>query len=314
MYQHAPKPSYTGIRVFKNIPLEDIVPYIDWGMYYMAWDLKGRYHELLLADTIAGEEARRLQKDAQTMLDRIITGRKIHAHAVVGFWPVQRHGDSLDIYPPPCDCGLPACTHGNPIAQLHFLRQQIAPADEPLRSLADFFNPQREDWIGLFAVTAGDGADRYAATWKDRGDDYSAIVVKLLADRLAEALAEKMHYETRRTLWGYAPDENFDLERMLKGEYQGIRPAPGYPACPDHTEKATLWQLLDAEKRLGMRLTESFAMDPAASVCGYYIAHPRSSYFGIGKIGEDQLADYAQRKGFEVETMRKWLAPNLAGT
>lgn len=312
MYQHAPKPSFSGIRVFKNIPLESIVPFIDWGMYYMAWDLKGRYRDLMVAETPAGEEARRLEKDARTLLERIVVGRKIHAHAVVGFWPVQRHGDSLAVYPPPCECGLPACVRGEPVAQLHFLRQQIAPSGEPLRSLADYFNPRQSDWIGLFAVTAGDGADRYAETYRQKGDDYSAIVVKLLADRLAEALAEKMHYDVRRDYWGYSPDESFDLDRFLAGDYQGIRPAPGYPACPDHTEKSTIWQLLDAQKRVGISLTESFAMDPAASVCGYYIAHPRSQYFGIGKIGEDQLADYAERKAMSIDEMRQWLAPNLA--
>jgi len=311
MYLHAPKPSFSGIRVFKNIPLESLVPFIDWGMYYMAWDLKGRYHELLQAQTPAGEEARRLSADAQAMLERIITGRKIHAHAVVGFWPVRRQGDSLDVLMPPCDCGVPHPPTAA-VAKLHFLRQQIAPAGEPLRSLADFFNPRQEDWIGLFAVTAGDGADRYAAEYQAKGDDYSSIVVKLLADRLAEALAEKMHYDVRRELWGYSPSEPFELERMLAGDYQGIRPAPGYPACPDHTEKGTLWQLLDAEKRLGMRLTESYAMDPAASVCGYYIAHPRSTYFGVGKIGNDQLADYAARKGMPTAEMTRWLGPNLA--
>lgn len=312
MYLHAPKPSFSGIRVFRNIPLESIIPWIDWGMYYMAWDLKGRYTDLLDADTEVGAEARRLRDDAMVMLDRIVTGRKIHAHAVVGFWPVQRRGDSLDVLPPPCECGVPACAHGEPVARLHFLRQQIAPGDEPLRSLADFFNPRQQDWIGLFAVTGGDGADRYAETWRAQGDDYSAIVVKLLADRFAEALAEKMHYDVRHEHWGYSPDETFDLPRMLAGDYQGIRPAPGYPACPDHTEKGTLWKLLDAEKRLGMTLTESYAMDPAASVCGYYIAHPRSTYFGIGKIGTDQLADYAARKGMPTEEMARWLAPNLA--
>lgn len=312
MYLHAPKPAFYGNRVFQNIPLESLVPFIDWGMYYMAWDLKGRYHELMTADSAAGEEARRLDKDARAMLERIVVGRKLRAHAVIGFWPVRRQGDSLDVLPPPCDCGLPVCASGTPVAQLHFLRQQIAAEDAPLRSLADFFNPRQPDCIGLFAVTAGDGADRYAEEFRAKGDDYSAIVVKLLADRLAEALAEKMHYDVRREHWGYAPDEAFDLGKMLAGDYQGIRPAPGYPACPDHTEKATLWKLLDAEKRLGMRLTESFAMEPAASVSGYYIAHPRSTYFGIGKIGQDQLADYAARKGMPVDEMRKWLGSNLA--
>lgn len=312
MYKHAPKPAFYGNRVFRNIPLEELLPFIDWGMYYMAWDLKGRYHDLLEASTPAGEEARRLQKDALSMLDRIVAGRKLHAHAVIGFWPVRRRGDSLDVLPPPCECGLPACASGAPVAKLHFLRQQVAPENEPLRSLADYFNPREPDTIGLFAVTAGDGADRYAEEYRAKGDDYSAIVVKLLADRLAEALAEKMHYDVRREYWGYAPEEAFDLERLLKGDYQGIRPAPGYPACPDHTEKAALWQLLDAEKRLGMKLTESFAMTPGASVCGYYIAHPRAGYFGLGKIADDQLQDYALRKGMPVEAMRKWLSPVLA--
>jgi 5-methyltetrahydrofolate--homocysteine methyltransferase len=244
------------------------------------------------------------------MLDRIVSEDLIQARGVVGFWPAASIGDDIALY---LDENRRAA--GEPVAVIHTLRQQMEkPPGRPNVALSDFVAPRSaevEDFLGGFAVTAGGGADALVASFEAQNDDYSAIMVKALADRLAEAFAERLHAEVRRSLWGYAASEVLDKSQIIREEYQGIRPAPGYPACPDHTEKAALFTLLDAEARAGIRLTESFAMLPPASVSGLYFWRPEAHYFGLGRIGGDQLADYARRKGWPLEVAARWLAPNL---
>jgi 5-methyltetrahydrofolate--homocysteine methyltransferase len=242
------------------------------------------------------------------MLTRLIRERWLSARSVFGIYPASRIADeTVAVYPDPDGAG------GS--LELQFLRQQKAKADDqPHRSLADFIAPRdsgREDYIGAFAVTAGHGIEPHIERFERAHDDYSSIMLKALADRLAEAFAERLHERVRREFWGYAPDERLTNEQLIREEYRGIRPAPGYPACPDHTEKATLWRLLDAEARAGIRLTESYAMYPTAAVSGWYFSHPDAGYFAVGKIGADQVADYAARKGIAIEDAERWLAPNL---
>ncbi|MCG3170352.1 MAG: Methionine synthase [Pseudomonadales bacterium] len=303
-----PRPSFTGTRVFGDVALQGLLETIDWTPFFIAWDLSGKY-PAILDDPRIGSAARTLFDDAQAMLRRIIDERLLVARAVVGFWPAARAGSD--------DVALFADeSRSERIAALHFLRQQQAHADgKPNRSLADFIAPAGgpPDWIGGFAVSAGFGADELAERFRREHDDYSAILVKALADRLAESLAEHLHREVRRVLWGYAADEALGNDELIRERYRGIRPAPGYPACPDHTEKRTLFRLLDAERATGIRLTESFAMHPAASVAGWYFAHPEARYFAVGRIGLDQLGDLAARKGVEAREMERWLRPNLAG-
>jgi len=296
------RPSFLGTRSFDNYPLEEIARYIDWTPFFQTWQLAGKYPRIL-EDAVVGEEAKRLFADAQAMLRQIIDEKWLTARAVVGFWPANRTGID-DITLPDAD------------ATLHFLRQQGQKAKGlPNLSLADFIAPAGlglQDYIGAFAVTAGIGIEPHLERFAKDHDDYSSILLKALADRLAEAFAELMHERTRREFWGYAKDESLTNDDLIREKYRGIRPAPGYPACPDHTEKATLFRLLDAERQAGIILTESFAMYPAAAVSGWYFAHPESKYFPVGKIGKDQVQDYAARKGQSLDEAERWLAPVLA--
>jgi 5-methyltetrahydrofolate--homocysteine methyltransferase len=304
-----PAPSFTGVRVFDGWPLEDLVPRIDWTPFFQTWELAGHY-PAILEDPVVGEAARQLWADAQAMLARIVEGRQLTARAVVGLWPANATGDDVALYTD--------ASRRERLATVHFLRQQQAKGDgRPNYCLADFVAPVESglpDHLGGFAVTTGIGLDALVAAHEAAHDDYSAILAKALADRLAEALAERLHERVRTELWGYAPGEALDNVALIREQYHGIRPAPGYPACPDHTEKGPLFALLGATERIGVRLTESFAMTPTAAVSGYYIGHPESRYFGIGKIGRDQVEDYARRKGMDVPTAERWLAPNLAFT
>ena len=301
-----PQPTFLGVRVFEDLPLEGLVDRIDWSPFFDVWELKGAYPAILDAPEV-GETARRLFEDARQLLDRIVRERLLVARATVGIWPAASVGDDIAVYADP--------TRTDVRAVVHTLRQQMEkPPGRPNQALADFVAPHSSgvrDYLGAFAVTAGVGAAELVARFEAEHDDYGAILTKALADRLAEAMAETMHERVRRRLWGYETGEAADNARLIREEYQGIRPAPGYPACPDHTEKATIFALLDAEASVGMRLTESFAMLPPASVSGYYFWRPEAHYFGRGRIGPDQLADYAARKGWSLEEAERWLAPNL---
>ena len=306
----APRPTFLGARAFDPYPLDELVERIDWTPFFTAWELKGHFPEIL-DDERRGSAARDLYDDARRMLDRLVDGREpgVRAAAAVGFWPAGATPDD--------DIELFAETAGgDPIATLHTLRQQMEKRDgRPNLALADFVAPLASgvpDFVGAFAVTAGHGIDALARRFEAAGDDYSAILVKALADRLAEALAERLHERVRRELWGYAADESLTNDELIGERYQGIRPAPGYPAQPDHSEKTTIFELLDAGRQIGVRLTESFAMWPAATVSGLYFWRPEAHYFGLGRIGRDQLAEYAARKGRPVDEMARWLAPNLA--
>lgn len=304
-----PTPTFTGLKTFESYDLEDIVDRIDWTPFFRTWDLAGTFPRIM-DDEVVGEAARSLKADADEMLEKIIAEKWLTARAVIGFWPANSIGDDVQVFG----------TDGEnaPIADLHFLRQQMSKSVKRANMcLADFVAPAESgvtDWIGGFAVTAGIGAEERAKAFEDAGDDYSSIMLKALADRFAEAFAEHMHERVRKEFWGYAAQENLDNSQLIAEAYDGIRPAPGYPACPDHTEKRTLFELLNAGDNAGMELTESCAMTPAASVSGYYFAHPESAYFGIGRIGPDQVADYAERKGMSLQETERWLAPNLGYT
>ncbi len=303
-----PEPAFTGTRVFLDVPLRDLVPYIDWGPFFAGWDLHGPY-PAILEDEVVGEQARELFDNARTMLEKLIEGGRLKARAVIGFWPAnQVDDDDIAVYSDE--------TRSKEIARLHHLRrQQGSGEDMPHACLADFVAPRQSglrDYVGGFVVTGGIGAEEIAAEFEGAHDDYSAIMAKILADRFAEALAEHMHERVRKDFWGYAKEENLSNEQLIREEYRGIRPAPGYPACPDHTEKETLFRLLDATQEIGVRLTESYAMYPGAAVSGWYFSHPDSFYLSVGTIGEDQLRDYAARKEWTLAEARRWLAPNLA--
>jgi 5-methyltetrahydrofolate--homocysteine methyltransferase len=301
-----PRPSFLGVRTFDDYPLAELVDRIDWTPFFTAWELKGAYPAILEAPGV-GQSARSLFEDARRMLVRIVADRALRARAVVGFWPANSVGDDIELYA--------AEDRAEVVAVIHTLRQQMEkPPGRPNLALADFVTPRSSasvDYLGGFAVTAGSGSAELVAGFEAAHDDYSAIMVKSLADRLAEAFAERLHEQVRRELWGYASGEALDNAALIAEEYQGIRPAPGYPACPDHTEKGTLFALLDAEARVGISLTESFAMLPPASVSGFYFWRPEAQYFGLGRIGRDQLDDYSRRKGWSVEEATRWLAPNL---
>ncbi|MFA7295625.1 MAG: methionine synthase [Dehalococcoidia bacterium] len=305
-----PVPAHLGITVYEDVPLTELVDRIDWTPFFQAWELAGSYPQLL-DDPAVGDAARKLLDDARAMLDRIVAERWLTARAVVGLWPAQRDGDDIVLFQDD--------TRAATLATIHTLRQQTSrERGRPQNfALADFIaEPERglRDYLGGFAVTAGIGLDARVAAFEADHDDYSAIMLKALADRLAEALAERIHERVRRELWGYAADETLDNDALIAERYRGIRPAPGYPACPDHTEKRTLFDLLGAEARAGVTLTESFAMLPTAAVSGFYFSHPDARYFGVGRIERDQVEDYARRKGMTVAEVERWLAPNLAYT
>ncbi len=299
-----PKPSFEGVRVFDEYPLSDLVQRIDWTPFFQTWELAGHY-PAILSDAKVGEAARAVYDDARAMLTKIVDERWLTARAVVGFFRANSDGaEDIKLF-----------ADGKPLATVHTIRQQMVKNDgRPNYALADFIAPEStglQDWLGVFVVTTGIGVDIKVKEFEATNDDYSSIMVKSLADRLAEAFAEAMHERVRRELWGYAPDEHLDNQDLIREKYRGIRPAPGYPACPDHTEKRTLFDLLDAEKNVGVHLTESFAMQPASAVSGFYFSHPQSQYFGVGKIEKDQVAGLATRKGMDMATMERWLAPVL---
>ncbi|MBK7251231.1 MAG: methionine synthase [Gammaproteobacteria bacterium] len=301
-----PRPRFPGVRTFDDYPLTELLGYIDWMPFFNAWEFSGKFPDIL-TDPKVGEAASSLYDDARRLLKELIAGHWLRARAVVGLFPANSVGDDIEVYTDESrrDVRLRLC---------HLRQQKGKPAGQPHECLADFIAPRESgaaDWIGAFAVTAGLGIEPHLERFRHAHDDYSAIMLKALADRLAEACAEHFHEKVRRELWGYAPDEAFTNEELIREAYRGIRPAPGYPACPDHTEKAKLWELLDPERNAGIRLTDGFAMYPPAAVSGWYLAHPESRYFPLGKIGRDQVGDYAQRKGMTVTEIERWLTASL---
>ena len=301
-----PAPARPGLTVLRNYPLGELAPYIDWSPFFQAWELSGPYPKIL-EDPVVGEAARKLFAEAQDMLARVVREGWITANGVFGLFPAaQVSGDDIEIYRDE--------ERREVLMTWHNLRQQNhKPEGRANQCLADFVAPRSSgvrDWIGAFAVSAG-GIERRVAELEAHHDDYNAIMLKVLADRFAEAFAERLHQRVRREFWGYAPEENLGAAELIAEAYRGIRPAPGYPACPDHTAKAALFRLLDAGKNADMLLTESYAMLPASSVSGFYLSHPQSGYFAVGKIGRDQLEDFARRSGMRLEEAERWLAPNL---
>ncbi len=305
-----PVPAFLGIKSFDNYSLEKISEYIDWTPFFHAWELAGKFPKIL-QDEVVGEEATRLYEDARRMLQTVIEEKWLSARAVIGFFPANSVGDDIEVYEDD--------ERHEVKAVLHHLRQQMQkPSDRANGCLADFIAPKtsdgdagKKDYIGAFAVTAGIGIDEHVKRFEDDHDDYNSILLKAIADRLAEAFAEHMHERVRKEFWAYASDETLHNDELIAEKYQGIRPAPGYPACPDHTEKATLWKLIEPEKNAGISITESFAMLPTAAVSGFYYSHPDSKYFGIGKIARDQVEDYARRKGDSLAVTERWLSPVL---
>tara|TARA_B110000037_G_C17060102_1_gene481518 strand:- start:276 stop:1385 length:1110 start_codon:yes stop_codon:yes gene_type:complete len=300
------KPSRLGVKVVKEFDLATIAEYIDWSPFFWTWQLKGSFPSILEHKKY-GEQAREIYEEAQRLMKDIIANKRFKLRAVSGLWAAQSNGDSVSLYE---DESL-----SKSLGSFHFLRQQAEKqSDSTYYSLADFIAPEssgRVDYIGGFAVTAGFELEEYATGFKDSGDDYTAIMIQALGDRFAEALAEYVHKNVRDD-WGFGESEGLSVEECIKEKYRGIRPAAGYPACPDHTEKDLLWTLLDAEKATTIALTESYAMNPPSSVSGLYFAHPDARYFNVGKLDKDQIEDYAARKGFSVEKTEKWLQTNLA--
>ena len=302
----ASKPTFLGTKAFIDFSLEELVSYIDWTPFFHTWELRGSYPRIF-EDEFVGIEAKKLYEEARVLLDKIIADKSLRAKAVIGFWPANSVGDDIELYTDESRTRI--------YKTIHTLRQQAEKATtEPYYALSDFIAPKESgiaDYWGGFAVTTGTGCDELVAEFEKNYDDYNSIMVKALADRLAEAFAERMHELVRKEFWAYSNDESLSSEELIKEKYRGIRPAPGYPACPDHTEKATLFEILDAEKATGIYLTESFAMYPTAAVSGFYFAHPQSRYFGLGKINKDQVVDYAVRKNMPLEDVERWLSPNL---
>ncbi|MCW5748911.1 MAG: cobalamin-dependent protein, partial [Alphaproteobacteria bacterium] len=297
-----PRPGFIGTRAFADYPLDDLVGRIDWTPFFRSWELAGNFPKIL-DDPVVGDSARQLHADALAMLDRIVGEKWLTAKGVIGFWPCRRAGDDVVLYEDEA--------RRKELSRLFFLRQQVEKrAGRANMCLADFISPEA-DYIGTFAVTAGHGIEAQLARFKAAHDDYSSILLKALADRLAEAFAERLHERVRKEFWGYAADERLDNEDLIRERYRGIRPAPGYPACPDHSQKPELFRLLNAGQNAGMSLTEGFAMLPTASVSGYYFAHPDAAYFGVARIGRDQVEDFAARRGVPVEQAETWLRPNL---
>ncbi|HEY0791636.1 MAG TPA: vitamin B12 dependent-methionine synthase activation domain-containing protein, partial [Chthoniobacterales bacterium] len=298
-------PAFTGVRVIGNQSLEELVPYIDWSPFFHTWELRGRF-PAIFDDLVVGEQARLLYEDAQKLLQDIVNGKLFQARAAYGFWPANSRGDDVLLFTDE--------TRRQPLATFHFLRQQMRkPNGQFNHCLADYIAPVasgRPDFLGAFVVTAGFGVDELARQFEADHDDYNAIMAKALADRLAEAFAECLHERARRD-WGYGLTEKLSKQDMIREAYRGIRPAAGYPACPDHTEKRTLFDLLDAERNAGVRLTENYAMWPGAAVSGLYFAHPEAKYFGVGKLGRDQVLDYQRRKQLSLAEVERWLGPYL---
>jgi 5-methyltetrahydrofolate--homocysteine methyltransferase len=295
-------PKVLGRTVLEDLDLNVLREYIDWTPFFSTWMLAGKYPKIL-SDTVVGEEATQLFAEAQTMLDTLIEEKWLSAKAAFSLFPVQREEDDAFVLD----------EKGNRVASFHFLRQQGKKGkDVPNRSLADYLHPNEVDYLGCFAVTAGLGMETKLAEFKAAGDDYNDILFKALADRLAEAATEYVHEQVRTKYWGHSTSEKLDNEALIKEEYLGIRPAPGYPACPEHSEKVTISEILDLENTVGITLTSSYAMYPTSSVSGFFFAHPESSYFGLGKIGEDQVASYATRKGITLQEAERLLSPNLA--
>jgi 5-methyltetrahydrofolate--homocysteine methyltransferase len=319
-YDDLPKPEFSGVRVISPespaprpsaIAISDLVPFIDWSPFFHTWELRGRYPSILQHEK-HGEQARQLFVDAQKLLDEIVGKKLLQPRAVHGFFPANSVGDDVELYTDE--------SRGTLLARFHFLRQQIEKTDgSPHWCLADFIAPRgaphatgntQHDYLGAFAVTSGFGLKELVEKFKSRHDDYNAIMAEALADRLAEAFAEFLHKRVRQE-WSYGRTEQLTQEQLIDEAYRGIRPAAGYPACPDHTEKGILWQLLDVERHTGMKLTESFAMWPGSSVSGLYFAHPESKYFAVGKLGRDQVLDYQVRKAMPLEEVERWLGPWL---
>ena len=300
------KPAFTGIFSLDDYSLEELKDYIDWTFFFHAWKIPGKY-PVIFDDPVKGEEAKKLFEDAQNMISEVIEKKMVQARGVFGFYPAVSVGEDVIL--------LKDEHSREPLATLHFLRnQEVKGETVPNLSLADFIAPQssgRVDYIGLFAVTAGIGIEKWVKHYEDAMDDYSSFMLKIIADRLAEAFAERLHERVRKEFWGYVPDEHIPVSKMLREEYQGIRPAPGYPGCPEHSEKRTIFDLLEAEKNAGITLTENFAMYPAAAVSGYYFSHEFSRYFNLGKISIGQVEDYAKRKNIDIERAKTLLAPNL---
>ena len=298
------EPKNLGIQLIENQNLEELVPYIDWSPFFRSWDLFGKYPQIL-EDEIVGEHAKELFADAQKMLKKIVEEKLLTAKAIFGIFPANSN-EQDDI----------VLKNGEETFTFRTLRQQHKKSEgKEYLALSDFIAPKtsgKQDYIGAFAVTTGFGTDELAQKYEAEHDDYNAIMVKAIADRLAEAFAEFLHKKVRTEIWGYSNDENLENDDLISEKYVGIRPAPGYPACPDHLEKTTIWDLLKVKENIGLELTESLAMFPTASVSGYYFANPKAKYFGVGKITEDQLKDYAERKNVDLELARKWLSPNLA--
>jgi len=304
-----PVPTFTGQQTLLQYPLDDLIPFIDWTPFFQTWELAGHY-PAILDDPIVGETARTLYADARALLDRIVREGRVEARASFGFWPANAVGDDIELY---ADDSRTTVS-----ATLHMLRQQLDKKGDgrPNHCLADFVAPKESgvlDYVGAFAVTTGLGLETQVAEFEADNDDYNSILVKALADRLAEAFAERLHQRVRSEFWGYAPEESLDGDGLINERYQGIRPAPGYPACPDHTEKHTLFALTDATEQTSIRLTESCAMTPASSVSGWYFWRQEARYFGVGAIAEDQLRSYSTRKSWSAEEAKRWLAPQLRG-
>ncbi len=300
-------PISPGIQTFDDYPISEIIPWIDWTPFFHTWEMKGRYPEIIDDDKY-GSEASKIFKDAQNLLERIVGNRLLKGRGVIGIFPANSVGDDIEVFTDN--------SRQHVAAIFHTLRQQgDKGADRSNFALSDFIAPKEtglDDYIGAFALTTGIGSKEEVARFEADHDDYNAILLQALADRLAEAFAELMHCRVRKEFWGYDTEEDLDVNDLIKEKFRGIRPAPGYPACPDHTEKHTIFDLLSVEQNTGITLTESFAMDPPASISGYYFAHPEAKYFGVGKITRDQVADYARRKGVDLAVMEKWLGANLS--
>ena len=299
-------PKFLGTRVFDDYSLEELAKYIDWTPFFQTWELRGRY-PAILEDEAQGEAARQLYADAQAMIEKIIAEKWFRPRAVIGFWPANAVGDDIRLFTDE--------NRHDELATFFTLRQQLSKRDgRPNVALSDFVAPAesgKQDYVGGFVVTAGIEEIAIAERFERSNDDYSSILVKALADRFAEAFAERMHERVRKEFWGYAPEENLSADQLITEDYAGIRPAPGYPAQPDHTEKETLFRLLDAEAAIGVSLTENYAMWPGSSVSGLYIGHPNAFYFGVAKIERDQVEDYATRKRMDVREVERWLSPIL---